>query len=99
MKIDWNFIALLIGIVVGTFTICGYLWKINRFLGAKSKSVDTRIHALYEIIKLQAAQFEEITDYLVQDAEQRGRFRIRKGLPELKAAAFKEYQDEHIEFK
>ncbi len=98
MKIDWNFIALLIGVTTGVFSIASTLWKIARLMLAKSKAQDARDQALYETIKIQSAEIQDITDYLIQDPNLRGRFFQRKSLTDLKNSAFKDYENEHTGF-
>jgi len=98
VKIDYNFIALLIGIIVGTFSICGYLWKVTKFLGAKSKSVDTRIHSLYDVLKVQSARLSDICEHLNVPEETRGIFHKRKSLDKLENSAFKDYENEDTGF-
>lgn len=98
MKIDWNFIALLIVITTGILSIASTLWKISKLLLAKSRAQDARDQALYENAKIQSAQIQDITDYLIQDPEIRGRFFQRKSLTDLRNSAFKDYEDEHTGF-
>ena len=98
MKIDWNFIALLISITIGGISISQSLWKIVRFMGSKSKSTDTRLVALYEAIKIQASQFEELIRHVNQDPETRGKFRRNAALQELKDKAIEQFEDEKTKF-
>ena len=98
MKIDYNFILLLIGIVTGIFSICGYLWKVTKFLGSKSRSVDIRIHSLYDVLKVQSARLSDIAEYLSLPEQTRGSFHKRQSLERLEDSAFKDYNDEHTGF-
>jgi len=97
MKIDYKLIEL-IGIVIGLFSISNYLWRITKFLGSKSKSVDTRIHALYDVLKVQSARLSDIADYLSVPIESQADFHKRKSLEKLENSAFKDYEDEHTGF-
>lgn len=98
MKIDWNFIALLLTIATGSVSISTTLWKIWRSIVAKSKAQDARDRALYEGQKIQSAEIEDIIDYLSQDTANRGKFYRRKSLSKLKDTAFQDYEDEHTGF-
>lgn len=98
MKVDWQFISLLFSITTSLFLICGYLWKITKFLGAKSKSVDTRIHALYDVLKVQSARLSDIAEHLTLPQDSRGNFHKRKSLEKLENSAFKDYEDEQTDF-
>ena len=98
MKIDWHFIALLVSITIGGISISQSLWKIVRFMGAKSKSTDTRLAALYEALKIQASQFEELIRHVNQDPQTRGKFRRNAALQELKDEAIKQFEDEKTKF-
>lgn len=98
MKIDWNFIGLLVGIFTGVFSIASTLWKISKLIIIKSKAQDARDRALYEALKIQSAEVGDIMDYLAQDSQTRGKFFRRKSLETLEQAAFKDYEDEHTGF-
>ncbi|MEG3899803.1 MULTISPECIES: hypothetical protein [unclassified Microcoleus] len=98
MKIDWNFIALLLTIATGIVSISTTLWKVSRLMLAKSKAQDARDQALYEGQKIQSAEIEDIIDYLVRDPATRGKFYRRKSLTKLKDNAFQDYEDEHTGF-
>jgi len=97
MKIDYNFIALLIGIILGVFGICGYLWKITRFIGAKSKAVDAHIHALYDVLRVQSARLSDIGEHLTIPQAQRGSFHKRKSLEKLENSGFQDYENEQTD--
>lgn len=98
VKIDWNFIALLIGIVAGIFSISSTLWKIANLLTAKDKAQDRRTSALYEIMKMHAVTLEDIIDFLARDPQNRGKFYPRKSSKKLEESAFREYEDERTGF-
>lgn len=98
MKIDWNFIALLLGVITGVFSISSTLWKIANLLILKAKAQDARDRALYENLKIQASRIEDIMDYLSQDSELRGQFFARKSLKKLQESAFKDFDEEHTGF-
>lgn len=98
MKIDWNFIALLLTIATGMVSVSTTLWKVWRLMLAKSKAQDARDHALYEGQKIQSAEIEDIIDYLTRDPATRGKFYRRKSLTQLKDSAFRDYEDEHTGF-
>ncbi len=97
MKIDYKLIEL-IGIVIGLFTISNYFWKITKFLGSKSKSVDARIHALYDVLKIQQLRITDITDYLSLPSTARGDLTVRKSLQKLEDNAFGDYENENTGF-
>jgi len=80
MQVHWEFIPLLISVTTGVLSISSHLWKINKFLGSKSKSVDTRIHSLYDALKVQSARLSDIADYLSVPNESRSDFHKRKSL-------------------
>jgi len=98
VKIDWNFIALLVGIVAGIFSISGTLYKIAKLLTAKDKAQDKRTQALYEVMKIHSINFDDIMEHLARDPQSRGRFYPRKSSKNLEQSAFKEYEDEHTGF-
>lgn len=98
MVVDWEFIAVLITIIAGLLTISHYFWKINKFLGAKSRAVDARLHALREALKIQAAQMEEIIDYLNCHQIGEDKLHKRKALPTLKESAVEDFDDENTGF-
>lgn len=98
MKIDWNFIALLVGIVVGIFSISSTLWKIANLLTAKDKAQDRRISALYEVLKVHSVNFEDIVEHLARDPQTRNKFYPRKSSKKLERDAFVEYENEHTGF-
>lgn len=98
MKIDWNFLALLLTIATGIVSIAGTLWKILRLMVSKAKAQDARDQALYEGQKIQSAEIEDIIDYLMRDPVSRGKFYRRKSLSRLKENAFQDYEDEHTSF-
>ncbi len=98
MKIDLNFIVLLLTIATGVISIASTLWKILRLMLAKAKSQDMRDQALYEGQKIQSAEIEDIIDYLIRDPASRGKFYRRKSLSKLKENAFQDYEDEHTGF-
>lgn len=98
MKIDWNFIGLLIGILTGLFSISSTLWKISNLIIAKSKAQDARDQALYEGLKIQSAQIQDVEDYLAQPPETRGVFFRRNSLKKLEDTAFKDYESENTGF-
>lgn len=98
MKFNWEFLALIISRCVSLLTICGYLWKITKFLGAKSKSVDTRIHALYDVLRVQSARLSDIAEYLTLPQDTRGTLYKRNSLEKLENSAFKDYEDEQTPF-
>lgn len=98
MKIDWNFIALLISITVGTMSVSQGLYKIVRFMGSKSRSVDNRLIALYEALKIQSSQFEELINHVNKDPQSRGKFRRNTGLQDLKEQAIKDFENEKTNF-
>lgn len=98
MRIDWNFIALLLTIATGLVTISSTLWKIWKSIVTKSKAQDARDQALYEGQKIQSAEIEDIIDYLSRDTAIRGTFYRRKSLLKLKDTAFQDYEDEHTGF-
>ncbi|MEG3953462.1 MULTISPECIES: hypothetical protein [unclassified Microcoleus] len=60
--------------------------------------MDTRIHALYDILKVQSARLSDIAEHLSLPNEERGNFHKRKSLEKLENLAFKEYEDEHTGF-
>ena len=98
MKIDWNFIALLIGILAGIFSISGTLWKIARLLTAKDRAQDRRIGAVHEVVKVHSVTIEDIIEYLSREPNTRGKFHPRKSSKKLEQSAFKEYEDERTGF-
>jgi hypothetical protein len=98
MKVNYSELAVLIGVIVGLFTIFQYLWKITNFLGSKSKSVDTRIHSLYDVLKVQSARLSDVSDYLSQPEATRGIFHKRKSLEKLENSSFNDYENEHTGF-
>jgi len=98
MTINWEFVALVVGITGSTFSVCSYLWKVTKFLGAKSKSVDTRINALYEAMKIQSVRLSDIAEHLSLPEETRGSYHKRKSLERLEDGAFKDYDNEHTGF-
>lgn len=98
MKVNWELVALIIGITGSTFSVCSYLWKITKFLGAKSKSVDTRINAIYEVVKIQSVRLSDIADHLSLPIEARSIYHKRKSLERLENSAFADYDDEHTGF-
>lgn len=98
MKIDWHFIALLISIVVGSMSASQGVYQIVKFMGAKSRSTDTRLLALYEALKIQSSQFEELVNHVNRDPATRGKFRRNAGLQQLKEEAIKEFENEKTNF-
>lgn len=98
MKIDWQFIALLLTIATGVVSTSSTLWKVWRLILEKSKAQDIRNQALYENQKIQSAEIDEIVDFLSREPEIRGRFYKRKSLSRLKDNAFQDYEDEHTGF-
>ena len=98
MKIDWNFFALLLTIATGTISTASTLWKISRLMLAKAKAQDMRDQALYEGQKIQAAEIEDIMEYLNRDPASRGKFYRRNSLSKLKENAFRDFEDEHTGF-
>jgi|SRR5687767_13302736 len=98
MKIDWNFIELLITITFGTMTVSQYLYKIVKFMGAKSRSMENRMTALYEALKIQNSQFEELINHVNKDPQSRGKFRRNSGLQDLKEQAIKDFENENTNF-
>lgn len=97
MIINYKLIEV-IGVITGLFTIASYLWKVTKFLGSKSKSVDSRIQTLYEVSKIQQLRISDVTDYLSLPIATRGEFRTRKSLNKLEESAFGDYEDEHTGF-
>lgn len=98
MKIDWNFIALLLTIATGLITSSSTLYKGWKLVLEKSKAQDIRNQALYECQKIQSAEIDDIADYLAQEPATRGKFYRRKSLGKLKDGAFRDYDDEHTGF-
>ena len=98
MKIDWNFLALLLTIATGIISAASTLWKILRLMLAKAKAQDMRDQALYEGQKIQSAEIEDIIEYLNRDPASRGKFYRRNSLSKLKETAFRDYEDEHTGF-
>ena len=98
MKIDWNFIALLISITVGTMSVSQGLYQIVKFMGSKSRSVDNRLIALYEALRIQNSQFEELINHVNKDPQSRGKFRRNAGLQDLKEQAIKDFENERTNF-
>lgn len=98
MKIDWNFIALLLTIATGLVSTSSTLWKVWQLILEKSKAQDVRSRVLYENQKIQSAEIDEIMEYLSREPELRGRFYKRKSLSRLKDNAFQDYEDEHTGF-
>ena len=98
MKIDWHFIALLISITVGTMSVSQGLFNIVKFMGSKSRSMDNRLVALYEALRIQSSQFEELINHVNKDPQTRGKFRRNAGLQELKEQAIKDFENERTNF-
>ena len=98
MNIDWTFFALLLTIATGMISIASTLWKFLRLMLAKAKAQDMRDQALYEGQKIQAAEIEDIMEYLNQDPASRGKFYRRNSLSRLKENAFRDFEDEHTGF-
>lgn len=98
MKIDLNFIALLIGIIAGIFSISGTLWKIAKLLTAKDKAQDRRISALHEVLKIHSVTLEDVGEFLSREPNTRGKFHPRRSSKKLEEGAFKEYEEERTGF-
>lgn len=98
MKIDWHFIALLISITVGAMSVSQGVYKIVKFMGSKSRSMDNRLIALYEALRIQSSQFEELINHINKDPQTRGKFRRNSGLQDLKEQAIKDFENEKTNF-